>query len=54
MLVWSILMAVVSQFFDVLRVVAFFFLAAFTVIVLPIITSVYSNTSGKRGSSLIR
>lgn len=54
MLVWSGLLILVSQFMEIQDHIALFFLAAMTMIVLPIITAVYSNTSGRHGAGLLR
>ncbi len=54
MLVWSLLMTLVSQFLDIRHHVAFFFFAGASVLVLPILTAIYSNTSGRHGAGLIR
>ena len=54
MLIWSIQMALVSQFLDITDHVAFFLFAGMSVLVLPVFTAIYSNTSGRHGAGLIR
>lgn len=54
MVVWSILLMFMSQFFNVTNVVAFYIFASATMLLLPLVTSIYSTTSGNHGAGLLR
>ena len=54
MVVWSILLMFMSQFFSVTNVIAFYIFASATMLLLPLVTSIYSTTSGNHGASLLR
>jgi len=54
MVVWSILLMFMSQFFNVTNVIAFYIFASATMLLLPLVTSIYSTTSGNHGASLLR
>ena len=54
LLVWSVILTMVSQFLDIRDHVAFFLFAGLTVLVLPALTAIYSNTAGKHGAGLLR
>jgi hypothetical protein len=54
MLIWSISLTLVSQFLFIGDHIAFYILAALSMVVLPILTAVYNNTAGKHGAGLLR
>jgi len=54
MVVWSLLLMFMSQFFNVTNVVAFYVFASATMLLLPLVTAIYSTTSGNHGASLLR
>ncbi|KAK2165065.1 hypothetical protein LSH36_55g04030 [Paralvinella palmiformis] len=54
MMVWSMLLTVVSQFLVITEHVAFWIFSLLSLLLLPILTAVYSNTSGRHGAGLIR
>ena len=54
MLVWSINLSLVAQFLHITSHVAFYIIAAISILVLPALTAVYSNTSGRHGAGLLR
>jgi len=54
MVVWSVLLMFMSQFFSVTNVVAFYIFASATMLLLPLVTSIYSTTSGNHGAGLLR
>lgn len=54
MLVWSILMILVSQFFKPTDHVVFYIFASICNLILPVVTSVYSTTGGRHGAGLLR
>lgn len=47
-------MTLVSQFFNMKEHIAFYLFAILSVVLLPVLTAIYSNTSGRRGSGLLR
>jgi hypothetical protein len=54
MFIWSIMLTLVSQFLSLTDHIAFYIFGALCNIILPVVTSVYSTTSGRRGSGLLR
>jgi len=54
MVVWSVLLMFMSQFFNVTNVIAFYIFASATMLLLPLVTSIYSTTSGNHGAGLLR
>lgn len=54
MFVWSVLLTLVSQFLFFRDHVSFYIFAVPSIIVLPALTAVYSNTAGKHGAGILR
>lgn len=54
MLVWSVMLILVSQFFILTDHIAYFLCAALCNLMLPLVTSIYSNTAGRHGAGLLR
>ena len=54
LLACSIQLTLVSQFLYIGDHVAFYIVAGSSIIWLPVLTAVYSNTAGKHGSELLR
>ena len=54
MVVWSVLLMFMSQFFSVTNVIAFYIFASATMLLLPLVTSIYSTTAGHHGAGLLR
>ncbi|ELT91812.1 hypothetical protein CAPTEDRAFT_229287 [Capitella teleta] len=54
MMVWSISLTLVSQFLFIGDYIAFYILAAISMVVLPILTAIYNNTAGRHGAGLLR
>lgn len=54
MVVWSILLMVVSQFFRLIDHIAFYVFSTATMLLLPLVTSIYSTTGGRHGAGLLR
>lgn len=54
MLIWSVLMTLVSQFFVLTDHVVFYIFACLCNLLLPIVTSIYSTTGGRHGAGLLR
>ncbi len=54
LLIWSIMLTLASQFLDLMDHIPFYIFAAISVLILPVLTAVYSNTAGRRGAGLLR
>ena len=54
LLLWALLVTFVSQLLHLKDHIAFYILASLSVIILPLLTAVYSNTAGRKGAGLLR
>ncbi|CAD5116332.1 unnamed protein product [Dimorphilus gyrociliatus] len=54
MLIWSLVLCFVSQYSNIKRHLAFYLFAFVSIIILPILTAFYSNSSGRKGAGLLR